>query len=136
MKKKVRKSPNKKRGRKRKIEKIEKMLNIRIINDTNIKKKDKREKECIDCKGVGDDECTMCGESEHMCKGMIIGQDEIWVCKECTENMRDECHRRNKRSIKKRKRKKTKRRRFGDERENLLLLCDMQCENNWKSIMC
>ena len=88
IKKKVRKSPSKKRGRKRKIEK--KIVNIRIINDTNNNKKDKKEKECIDCKGVGEKECTMCGESNHICKGMIVGQDEIWICKECTEDMKDE----------------------------------------------
>ena len=82
--KKVQNSPTKRKGRKNKIEKA------KTYNE-----KYKKAKKCKDCEGEDEDKCTLCGKSEHLCESEVNREEKkghvwIWICKECSEIMRDE----------------------------------------------
>ena len=84
--KRVRNSPNKRKGRKSKIEKAK-----------NFNKKYKKARKCKDCEGEDEEKCVLCGKGEHICESEMEvnrkcrkGHVWIWICQECSEIMGDE----------------------------------------------
>ena len=84
--KRVRNSPNKRKGRKSKSEKCK-----------NFNKKYKKARKCKDCEGEDEEKCVLCGKGEHICESETEvnrkckkGHVWMWICKECSEIMGDE----------------------------------------------
>ena len=91
-KKRIRKSPNKRKVQERKLGK-----------GKNFNEKYKKANKGINCQGESEDEdededkCILCGKTEHLCeneakikKDPKRGRIWIWVCKGCSEIMKDE----------------------------------------------
>ena len=80
--KRVRISPNKRKGRKSNIKK-----------GNNYHQKYKKAKKCKDCKRDDEGKCMLCGKNEHICEIEIKNvekKEHVWICKDCSEIMKDE----------------------------------------------